>query len=615
MQSATRLSCRVWPVKGLALALAIISPWLLSGCSTEAECGDVVCPDFQVHETPFNPDWGFVGAFAGARECAACHQATPNVPGVMYHQGEDVSPYTGWRHTMMANAFADPYFQAAMTSETSLMPHLAGFIEDKCLTCHTPMARTHAVHSGVGLDEDGYYRFEQALSDMHAREGVSCTVCHQIQPDGLGQPESFSGEYNISPDQRDIFGPYPRPRGQSMQNQVAYDPVYSPHIGESALCASCHTLFTPVVDVNTNQPAGTEFPEQTPFLEWLNSIYSPPRGGDKHCQTCHMPQPEAGYATKIATRMGRPPPRGWPRRTPFAYHKLVGGNTHMLTILRNFREPLGLAGTTEAGFDAKIAETREFLMSEAAKLEILDATIGRQTIEIPVRITNWTGHKLPTGFPARRMWVHMQVSNERGEVLFESGAVDENGRIALDAEHTRAHCLEIGKQASGAEYRDCYEPHRQVINSPQQVAIYESVMGDVNGRLNYVLLYGSEYLKDNRIPPIGFDRSLVGADGVTAVQGRAAADPNFSPDFPDDGSGRALVRYRIDTPPDAELLNIRARLLFQSVRPAFVAALNAGDDPRVNRFHKMYAAVPPLPEILAVAESQVQGQIAEQADQ
>lgn len=588
-----------------ALSLVVLALWLLSGCSTEAECGEFPCPDFQIQEAPFQPDWGFIGAFASARECAACHQATPNVPGVMYHHGKDVSPYTGWRHTMMANSFADPYFQAAVASETSLIPHLAGFIEDKCLTCHTPMARTHAVHSGEGLDEDGYYRFEQALADMHAREGISCTVCHQIQPEGLGQPESFSGEFAISPDQRHIFGPYRQPRGQAMQNQVAYDPVYSPHIGESALCASCHTLFTPVVDVHTNQPTGSEFPEQTPFLEWLNSIYSPPRGGDKHCQTCHMPQPEAGYATKIATRMGRRPPRGWPERQPFAYHALVGGNTYMLTVLRSFRDSLGLTSTTEAGFDAKIAETREFLMSEAAGLEILDARIGRQTIEIPVRITNWTGHKLPTGFPARRMWLHLKVTDERGEVLFESGAVDENGRIALDAEHTREHCLEIGKQPPDTEYRGCYEPHREVISSPEQVAIYESVMADVNGRLNYVLLYGNEYLKDNRIPPIGFDRSQIGADGVTAVYGRASEDPDFSPDFPDAGSGRDVVRYRIDTPGGTGTLTVQARLLFQSVRPAFVAALNADGGARVDRFRKMYATVPPLPETLAVAESQV----------
>ncbi len=588
-----------------ASSLALLALWLLSGCSPEAECVDASCPDFQFQEMPTDPDWGFIGAFAAARECAVCHQASPDVRDVMYHQGKDVSPYTGWRHTMMANAFADPYFQAAMVSETSLLPHLAGLIEDKCLTCHTPMARTHAHHTGEGLDGDGYYRFERALDDMHAREGVSCTVCHQIQPESLGQPESFSGNYAIYPDRRDIFGPYPQPRGQAMQNQVAYQPVHGPHIGESALCAACHTLFTPVVDVNSNQPAGTEFPEQTPFLEWLNSVYSPSNGGDTHCQSCHMREPEAGYATKIATRMGRRPPRGWPVREPFAYHALIGGNTYMLTVLRDFRDALGLTGTSIEGFDTKIAESRQFLMSKAAKLEILEVAPGRNTIDVPVRITNWTGHKLPTGFPARRIWLHVRVSDEQDEVLFESGAVDAQGRIALDAEHTREHCLEIGKQAPANEYRDCHEPHRHVIDSPEQVAIYESVMADINGRLNYALLYGSEYLKDNRIPPIGFDRSRVGDDGITAVYGQAVDDADFSPDFPNDSSGRDLVLYRINVPERSGTLTIRARLLYQSVRPAFVAALHGGDHARIDRFRKMYATVPPVPETLATAEVQI----------
>lgn len=39
----------------------------------------------------------------------------------------------------------------------------------------------------------------------------------------------------------------------------------------SGNCATCHTLFTPYVD-NEGNVAG-EAPEQTPYLEWKNSIY------------------------------------------------------------------------------------------------------------------------------------------------------------------------------------------------------------------------------------------------------------------------------------------------------------------------------------------------------
>ena len=40
-----------------------------------------------------------------------------------------------------------------------------------------------------------------------AHDGVSCTLCHQIQPANLGQPSSFTGRFDIAPT-REIFGPY-----------------------------------------------------------------------------------------------------------------------------------------------------------------------------------------------------------------------------------------------------------------------------------------------------------------------------------------------------------------------------------------------------------------------
>lgn len=550
-----------------------------------------------LQETPFAPNWGYVGAFAAAAECAACHQASPAAPGVMVFEGVDVSPATGWRHTMMANAFADPYFQAAMLSETAVLPELAGLIEHKCLTCHTPMAHAYAVHTGLGL-QDGWYRFETALDQMHAREGVSCTLCHQIQPDGLGQEPSFSGGYVIDHDAREIFGPYPGPITQPMMASVGYIAKYGVEIRESALCASCHTLFTAVIDPASGQPTGAEFPEQTPFLEWLNSVHAPARGGSSNCQTCHMPVPQEGYATVIATRNGAAPPPGWPQRQPFAYHSLVGGNTYGLTLLRDYRSLLGLTGTTEQGFDDKIAETRELLSTRTAELEILQPATVDGALEIPVRISNRAGHKLPTGFPSRRMWVHLRVTDGNGALLFESGAVDAHGRLALDALQTRPLCLAARKTGTAADYAGCYEPHRDLITSGEQVAIYESVMGDAQGRPNYVLLYANGYLKDNRLLPEGFQRAQVGADGVTGIFGAAATDPDFSPDYPDPGSGRDVVRYRVATAGAPGPVTIEARLLFQSVRPAFAAALSGNQDPRVARFQAMYEQVPPAPEEL-----------------
>ena len=42
---------------------------------------------------------------------------------------------------------------------------------------------------------------------------------------------------------------------------------------------------------------------------------------------------------------------------------------------------------------------------------------------------NLTGHKFPTGHPYRRAWLHVRVIDREGTTLFESGAVDDEGRI------------------------------------------------------------------------------------------------------------------------------------------------------------------------------------------
>ncbi|AKS41830.1 hypothetical protein [Wenzhouxiangella marina] len=550
----------------------------------------------------FDPDWGYVGAFASALECGSCHEATPNVPTVMFHDGVDVSPFTGWRHTMMANAFADPYFQAKLTSETATVPSLAGFIEDKCLTCHAPMGRTNAHHTGQGLDPEGQYRLATAVNEMHAREGVSCTVCHQIQPANFGEESSFSGGYEIDPILRDIFGPYDSPRGNLMFNQTGYNAVFGPDMESSELCATCHTLYTPVVDVNSNEPAGLNFPEQTPYFEWQNSIYSADLGGDVQCQDCHMPQPAPDYATVIATRNGTDPAPNWPLRQPFHAHEFVGGNAHMLDIFAEFREQLGLLDTTEDGFRAKAADSRNLLQNASAVIEVLDPEVDGDAILAPVRITNLAGHKLPTGYPSRRMWIHLRVLDANDQVVFESGAPNADGELALDALHGRSECLEPYENHISLAPRPCFEPHRDLIEDPDQVAIYESVMGDVNGLITYHLIYGSHYLKDNRIPPIGFRRSVLPADGASDIYGAARNDGDFSPSFPAQGSGQDVVRYRIPTGEAALSLSIEARLLYQSIRPNFVQGLHAPESESVSLFQKMYASVPPAPEVLATAE-------------
>lgn len=574
-------------------------------------------------ETAFDPDWGSVGVFTEAATCAGCHRASSDadseIPPVMRDPaadtGEDVSPSAQWAHSMMAHAFGDPYYQAKLADELAVFSALAPTIEDKCLTCHAPMGRTHAHHTAVGLEggagclvEDGCYRLDAAWQDMHARESVSCTACHQIRDDGLGTAASFSGGYVIA-DADDseaftVFGPYPDPHGGGANAMLAnsgYVPQYGEHIQGSEHCGSCHTLHTTTVDVSSGELTDRQFLEQAPYLEWLASRFAPGTADTRECQSCHQPSPEGSAdTTRIAVRPNGAVNTVWPERNPFFVHELVGGNTHVLSMLQSYTELLGLAGsTTQSGFDAKIRQTREFLENQSAALDIGGLAVSDGVLAVDVTVTNLTGHKLPSGFPSRRAWLHVTVRDGTGAVAFESGAPGPDGRIAGDAAALEARCLVVTKPA-GFTSAGCFEPHRDVIDDPAQVPVYEAVMADTRDQITHVLLHADHYLKDNRLPPAGFTAARAQAIEPQMVPVGVAGDGDFNRGAEGEGSGTDTVHYRIDTTGFTGPFSVDARLLYQSIRPSFVHSMHS-DAPRVNRFRSMYDAVPPPVEVLASA--------------
>jgi hypothetical protein len=576
-----------------------------SGATIADGSGEVtLLPNELLTDPNLEPDWADTGVFSPASSCARCHAASDGAPGVMTYQGEDVSPSGNWGHTLMAQSLADPYFQAAVVEEAGIFPNLAGAIEDGCLTCHAPMGRTHAHHSGEGLDGNGFYRLETALEEMHAREGVSCSACHQIQAGNLDTQASFSGGYDIDDDARLLFGPYTSPVTQPMAMNTQYEPVYGAQAGESALCATCHTLFTSTLDADSGEPTGEHFPEQTVYLEWRNSDYATGRSAEAQCQDCHMPEPAPGYGTQIATTpAGGMPPMGWPERSPFATHGFPGGNTHTLALLREYRDVLGIEGSTsEEGFDREIERTRQFLTSKTASITIEPVDLSDDALEIPVRVTNHAAHKLPTSYPSRRVWVELTVRDADGGLVFASGVPDGTGRLSIDTVNLQKECLAVTKDDEAFDYDQCYEPHRDRISSPDQVAVYESVLADTNGRTTYVLLQADAYLKDNRLPPAGFSRSAVPTEGTTTIIGDAEHDPDFHPETGGVGSGEDIIHYLADVAGHPAPYRIEARLLYQAVRPGFVEALH-GDDPRVSRYKQMVEAIPPVVEELATDTS------------
>jgi hypothetical protein len=451
-------------------------------------------------------------------------------------------------------------------------PDYQAVIEDKCATCHMPMARFTAAASDkeARVLEDGFLDAENERHTL-AMDGVSCTLCHQISEAGLGQPDSFSGGFVIDTDlpagERLTFGPYAVGKNlvRVMQSASGFIPVQGQHIMQAELCATCHTLYTPYVDA-TGQIAG-EFPEQIPYLEWTHSDYQQTQA----CQDCHMPAAQG--AARISTT-------GGPPRSPFAQHVFVGGNAYMLEVLRTFGEEWGVTASSEQ-FEAKKGHTVDQLQNRTATLAIEEVEFSRSQLMATVTIQSLVGHKFPTGFPSRRAWLHLTVQDADGGVVFESGAANSDGSI-------------VGNDNDADPAR--YEPHYQVIDSPDQVQIYESIMRDSEGGVTTALLRGAGYLKDNRLLPSGFDKGTALED--IAVRGQAMEDADFF-------GGGDRVPYAIELGNAEGPFTVTVELLYQSVGYRWAENLRRHKASETDRFLGYYEAVPNLPVVVARATAEV----------
>lgn len=307
-----------------------------------------------------------------------------------------------------------------------------------------------------------------------------------------------------------------------------------------------------------------------------------------------MPEPAGNYQTPITLMPGTAP-----NRSPYGQHTLVGSNSHLLQILSNYRAELGIDNsTTTAGFAEQITLTKNFLAG-AATVSVSTPVVDDDRLSFDVETTNHAGHKIPSAYPSRRSWLHVTVKDVGGNVVFESGRPDARGYISTDEARLKADCMSAHK-LDGFDTSVCYEPHRDVITDPDQVAIYETVLGDVNGNITHTLLQGAQYLKDNRIPPAGFkNKNAIEAQTIpSGVDG----DTDFNCIGTDEGCGKDTVHYQVDVGGDTGPYSIEVALLFQATQPAFVDGMhNTGN--RVNRFKVMYDKVPPTVETLATANS------------
>lgn len=516
------------------------------------------------------------GRFATGPVCAECHSNHPDADAMRDRNGAAVAPHNLWSRSMMAHSARDPFWLAVVSAEAAATPSMRHEIEGTCMRCHAPMAAV-AMEDGFGGKPGTALLFKEGdLGDL-ARDGVSCTLCHQLEDNGFGGPKSFSGLFEVGA-QRNIYGPhedvFPRP----MMMHTGYVPGFGEQILEPGLCATCHTLFTSAIEAD-GEPAGGILPEQTPFLEWRNSRYS--REG-RTCQDCHM---EAAGGEPIETAIARTP-HGWDfgwaeARRPYGLHSFIGANTAVPRILAELEDefqPL----SREKERAAQVAATERYLEEETARLTVLEPSIAGRRITLPVTVQSIAGHRFPTGHPSRRAWLRFRVLDSAGRPVFVSGEFDGRGRL-LNAK---------GGVHSNDRPGGGIHAHHDLVDDPEQVQVYEAVMQDGKGNPTWLLTRGTAYAKDNRILPQGWDpghadASRIGPAGI-------AGDEDF-------GGGSDTTRYRFDLPGKPGPYTVEVDLWYQTLGSRYVAELFLHRTPEVERFRSAYEEARPGPVRIAAA--------------
>lgn len=557
-----RLSRTVRLLSALALVVLLFAAW------TEAN-RPVVGPHGRLALSLFRSGLDSLPVLKGdyfwtSGRCAGCHgRDLLGEASIDPATGHDVNVVNDWRSSLMANSARDPFFRAKLDHEVLVNPDHAEGLSNKCLSCHAPMAMHEERMAGRPP-------FTIAMLDTSvlASDGVSCLACHMQSPGPAGQ--RFSGDVLF--DSARVYGPYADDQinPNIMEFFVGLTPGFGDHIVNSEVCAGCHTLITQTVDLDGNY-TGDEFVEQATYHEWKNSVYS---ANGTQCNTCHLPRIEGPVilAAEYAFLNGQ---------TPFGLHHLVGGNVHMLELMKENREALGVPAT-EAQFDSTIARSRALLTQRTLDIDVDLVDRTTDTAFFDVRFQNRAGHRFPSGYPSRRAFVRLVVRDALGDTVFVSGDFDADHEV-------------VGHDA-------VYEPHYDVIRHEDEVQIYELVMGDVNADPTTVLERAKQPLKDNRLVPLGFLTSHPSYD-TTRIAGNVLSDADFNRTLlNEEGSGTDVVHYHVPLNGTTSALYATAEVYYQSMPPAWNAEMFSFHSARIDTFRTMLSESDGTP-ILVAADS------------
>ncbi|MDD2449320.1 MAG: multiheme c-type cytochrome [Sulfurimonas sp.] len=343
-----------------------------------------------------NEDW------TSSAKCKSCHEE-------IFDQWADSNHH----HLVGTN----PYY---MVMENLAGADMGEEFRQWCMGCHNPSAVTtnqkRTTHEMDGslmpnvLFESGSKRLLddfKAHGNSRLEQGVSCVACHRItETDSKG-----NSAYTLKIRDRkkyafeDSTSEIEQYLGEKFINsnpQVHKDSYSNKLYKKSSYCASCHDEFLP--DESKRAVVST-------FKEWRDSPYNNPKDATKHkdCIDCHMTYLKDG---EFAPLKGRSTDGGVVKDDVKVHY--FSGSNHFLSGLKSKEHE---------------DQTLQLLRTSAK----IDVDIKDANISVGVKNVG-AGHHLPTGVSDfRELWLDITVRDAKGEVVFSSGKLQEDGNLGLDA--------------------------------------------------------------------------------------------------------------------------------------------------------------------------------------
>lgn len=336
----------------------------------------------------------------GSQSCGTCHTEI----------------YEEWEVSAHRYAAEDPFFRVIQQD----MGEQKGPIAARyCAGCHDP----------IGLFAGSANLYSDELTNkIGLTEGVSCIACHAItQADVQGNadfviesPERYMFELHDGPLAKWIsdflIRAYPQHHVESFRR-----PLYK----TSEYCGACHKQY---IDEDINNVGWVQLQNQ--YDQWRKSHWYTEKDpiSTVECRECHMPltasmDPSSGDALDY----NRTPDDGMHRN-----HRFLGANQYVPKLL-DLPDAETHVRMIEEWLQGKIEIPEiedKWVTGPAIPITIIspDSIRMGEELRMDVLITNRkAGHDFPTGpLDMIQTWIEITAEDQKGNVLFSSGTLDEN---------------------------------------------------------------------------------------------------------------------------------------------------------------------------------------------